>query len=129
MRAHGQHTGGPSSPFRVSVCAARTLNATGQIPLSLRQEHLRAALWATPGGKGPDSRQKTILAAGAGGHGLAAAPPAKDRGARRGDGRRLGPLLNGVHLLSFKNVAQVNHDSARARAQLYKRLYDQFSYS
>ena len=31
----------PSSPFRVSVCAARTLNATGQsrVTLSLRQEH------------------------------------------------------------------------------------------
>ena len=35
----------PSSPFRVSACAARTLNATGQsrVTLSLRWEHLRAA--------------------------------------------------------------------------------------
>ena len=34
---------GVSSPFRVSVCAARTLNATGQprVTLSLQKEHLR----------------------------------------------------------------------------------------
>ena len=32
---------GPSSPFRVSACAARTLNVTGQsrVTLSLLQEH------------------------------------------------------------------------------------------
>ena len=44
---------GPPSLFRVSVCAARTLNATGpsRVTLSLRQGHLRAACGATPGGK------------------------------------------------------------------------------
>ena len=42
-RQHLRH--GLSSPFRVSVCAARTLNVTGQsrVTLSPRQEHLRAA--------------------------------------------------------------------------------------
>ena len=35
---------GPSRPFRVSVCAARALNVTGQcrVTLSLQWEHLRA---------------------------------------------------------------------------------------
>ena len=44
MTTGGAH-GGPSSPFRVSVCAARTLDAPGQsrVTLSLQLEHLRAA--------------------------------------------------------------------------------------
>ena len=38
---------GACSPFRVSVCAARTLNATGQcrVDLSPRSQRLRAACW------------------------------------------------------------------------------------
>ena len=45
--------GGPSRPFRVSVCAERTLNATGQsrVTLSLRQDQLRA-------GCGPRQEEK-----------------------------------------------------------------------
>ena len=41
--APGQRLG-PSSPFRAPLCAARTLNITGQprVTLSLQQEHLRA---------------------------------------------------------------------------------------
>ena len=35
-----------ASPFRVSVCAARTLNAAGQawVTLSLRSEHVKSGL-------------------------------------------------------------------------------------
>ena len=42
-------------PFRVSVCAACTLNATGQsrVTLSLRQEQLRASCGSRQEGKGP----------------------------------------------------------------------------
>ena len=51
---------GSSSPFRVSACAARTLNATGQsrVTLSLQQEHLRAVCGPVPGGKQPHIRPK-----------------------------------------------------------------------
>ena len=51
----GTGAGGPSSPItRVLVCAARTLNATGQprVTLSLRSEHFKSSLWAMAGGKG-----------------------------------------------------------------------------
>ena len=49
---------GPSTrPTRVLVCAARTLNATGQsrVTLSLQKEHSsKSRLWATPGEKEPN---------------------------------------------------------------------------
>ena len=63
MTTGGAH-GGPSSPFRVSVCAARTLNVTGQsrVTLSLQLEHLKSSLWATAGGNEPNTRSKRILA-------------------------------------------------------------------
>ena len=46
------------SPFRVSVCAAHSLNATGQsrVTLSLRQEHLRAV-------RGPCQEERSLTSA------------------------------------------------------------------
>ena len=49
------------SSFRVSLCAARTLNATGQcrVTLSLRQEHLRAGCGPRQEESGPEIRPKS----------------------------------------------------------------------
>ena len=62
--------------FRASLCAARTLNATGQprVTLSPRRGHLRAACQPRFGGKGPEIRPKTILAGLGAAGGRAAAP-------------------------------------------------------
>ena len=68
--ATGQHMGvcyelGPvQNPFRVPLCKALTLNATGQfwVSVSLRQEHLRAACGSLREEKGPETRPNPILA-------------------------------------------------------------------
>ena len=48
------------APFRVPVCAARTLNVTGQsrVTLSLQLEHAKSSLFATAGGNEPNIRPK-----------------------------------------------------------------------
>ena len=52
---HGCSAGGVSSPSRVSVCVARTLNVTGdesRDTLSLQKEHLRVVCGPCRGEKG-----------------------------------------------------------------------------
>ena len=56
----------PAPSFRVSACAARTLNATGtsRVTLSLQNEHLRAVCGPCQEERSLTSAQKTILAGG-----------------------------------------------------------------
>ena len=62
LRGRGlrRQVGGEPKPFRVSICAARTLNPAGQsrVTLSLRQEHLRAAYGPRQEERGPEIRPK-----------------------------------------------------------------------
>ena len=53
-RVQGLGAGPSTRPNRVLVCAARTLNATGQarVTLSPRYEQFKSGPWAAPGGKG-----------------------------------------------------------------------------
>ena len=93
---------GPSSPFRASVCAARTLNATGQSRVTLSFAAvgaLKSSLWAMPGEKEPNIRltrfHRRVPLAGADARAPADAHHAELRGHRARRGDRRAPVVRG----------------------------------